>query len=201
MEPLALWRVFALLAIVGVIAVVVLVRDLSRLRIAVLATACVVLFAVAQDQVSARLCVEYFTVLHPPIVGLTDPTLLGVTWGFLGAAPAAFLGGYAIGVAATVGPWPRLSPARVLPALGLGVLGMTAAVGITGFATWMNVGVFDVQLDLVAPVPVERHDEVLIVGTYHLAAYVAGVLAGAAVLGWVVWRRWRMAYGGEAAAR
>src|SRR5690349_16358418 len=44
-----------------------------------------VLYAMLQDQISARMCPEYFTVAHPRIEGLTNPTLMGITWGFLGA--------------------------------------------------------------------------------------------------------------------
>ena len=37
-----------------------------------------VVYGVIHDQITARVCVEYFTVGHPPIFPTDDPTLLGV---------------------------------------------------------------------------------------------------------------------------
>ena len=40
-----------------------------------------VLYGIAHDQITARICVEYFTIGHPPIFGTDDATLLGLGWG------------------------------------------------------------------------------------------------------------------------
>lgn len=38
-------------------------------------------YGIAHDQVTACVCVEYFTVGHPPVFSTDDPTLLGIGWG------------------------------------------------------------------------------------------------------------------------
>ena len=48
-----------------------------------------VTYGVAHDQVTARVCVEYFTVGHEPIFGTDDPTLLGLGWGILATCGSA----------------------------------------------------------------------------------------------------------------
>jgi len=55
----------------------------ESLKIILLSIAAVILYGIVHDQVTARMCVEYFTIGHPPIFGTDDPTLLGVGWGIL----------------------------------------------------------------------------------------------------------------------
>ena len=38
-------------------------------------------YGIAHDQVTARVCIEYFTIGHPPIFGTQSPTLLAIGWG------------------------------------------------------------------------------------------------------------------------
>ena len=42
-----------------------------------------VLYGIIHDQVTARVCVEYFTIGHPPIFGTDNPTLLRIGWGIV----------------------------------------------------------------------------------------------------------------------
>ena len=37
-----------------------------------------VTYGVVHDQITARICVEYFTIGHPPVFATDDPTLLGL---------------------------------------------------------------------------------------------------------------------------
>ena len=82
MEPLEPWRIVTQLVAVPLLLGYCLVRRRAHL---LLIAACIVATAVygmVQDQFSVRLAPEYFTVGHPPIEGLHDPTLLGLAWGF-----------------------------------------------------------------------------------------------------------------------
>jgi hypothetical protein len=49
-------------------------KSLGILSMSILAC---VLYGIVHDQITARLCVEYFTIFHAPIFGTDDPTLLG----------------------------------------------------------------------------------------------------------------------------
>ncbi|MFO0941023.1 MAG: hypothetical protein U0930_09660 [Pirellulales bacterium] len=35
------------------------------------------------DQITARICIEYFTIGHPRIIPTDDPTILGIVWGIV----------------------------------------------------------------------------------------------------------------------
>src|SRR5262249_28697462 len=104
-------------------------------------------YAILQDQVSARLCPEYFTVLHNPIPGLTDPTLLGVAWGFLGAWWGGALMGYFAGIAATAGRKPPLGPRELVRPMLVLVLAIGTATAMTGVSVWHHAEMFEVRLD------------------------------------------------------
>jgi len=45
-------------------------------KIVLLSMASAITYGIIHDQVTARICVEYFTIGHPPIFGTEDPTLL-----------------------------------------------------------------------------------------------------------------------------
>ncbi len=65
-----------------------------------LCVAAAVGYGVAHDQVTARVCVEYFTVGHPPVFATTDPTLLALSWGVLATWWVGLLLGLPLAVAA-----------------------------------------------------------------------------------------------------
>ena len=127
MQPLETHQIT--LPVAACVLLVVLAGRIPRYRFALLGFGAIVGYAILQDQVSARLCPEYFTVLHRPIPGVTDPTLLGVCWGFLGGWWGGVLLGYTVGLAATLGDRPKLSPRELVWPLGLLVGGVAAAPG------------------------------------------------------------------------
>ena len=40
-------------------------------------------YGIVHDQITARICVEYFIIGHPPVFGTDSPTLLGLGWGVI----------------------------------------------------------------------------------------------------------------------
>lgn len=193
MEPLPWYKLAVPAAAVGGLAVFCLLRPAARPRIMLLAVTVLCGYAVLQDQVSARLCPEYFTVLHNPVPGVADPTLLGLVWGFLGAAPGGLVLGYALGLAATAGRHPSWGVRRLVrPLLALiGFVGFVTAV--TGLAVWRHLDLFGVRFesDVAAAVPAGRQRAAFVVACYHLAAYAASAAGSVGLCVWVGVRRGR----------
>src|SRR3979411_1520576 len=52
-------------------------------KIVLLSIAAAICYGILHDQVTARICVEYFTVFHPPVFPTDDPTLLALGWGVI----------------------------------------------------------------------------------------------------------------------
>ena len=56
---------------------------MHAVAIVVLCIGSAVIYGILHDQITARICVEYFTIGHPPIFPTESPTLLGIGWGIL----------------------------------------------------------------------------------------------------------------------
>lgn len=190
-EPLPWWRVAAPLAAFLLLA---LARARwPRPRIVILWRTClaVIGYAMAQDQISARLSPAYFTVGHPPIVGLRDPTLLGLAWGFLGGFPGGIVLGLALALCATVGAAPPVPPAALRRPLLALVGGMALATLSAGLSAAYNAPVLGLTLG--APwaqlVPPAEQRGFLIVALAHVGTYLGGAIGGVSICGWLVWQR------------
>src|SRR5262245_58028888 len=66
-----------------------------------------VLYGILHDQVTARVCVEYFTIGHPPYFNTDSPTLLALGWGFLATWWVGLPLGILLAVAAREGKRPK----------------------------------------------------------------------------------------------
>ncbi len=68
-----------------------------------------VAYGIAQDQIAARVCVEYFTIGHPPIFDTDDPTFLGLGWDIIATWWVGLLLGVPLAIVARVGSRPKRS--------------------------------------------------------------------------------------------
>jgi hypothetical protein len=53
------------------------------IAIVALAVAAGIAYGILHDQVTARVCLEYFTIGHPPLIPSQSPTLLAIAWGIV----------------------------------------------------------------------------------------------------------------------
>jgi hypothetical protein len=183
MEPLPWYRVLAPVGLAVFLTLLAYFRDDVRIRSMVSGLWLMVGYAILQDQVSARLCPEYFTIFHQPIPGLTDPTLLGIAWGFLGSWWGGALMGYSAGLTATVGEKPPL-PFRTIFRGMLLIMGAVAIMAIlVGVSTARHVQLLGVTIDEQAMlgVPIDNQRNAFIVANYHMVAY-ATAIVGSVIL-------------------
>lgn len=191
MEPLEPWRVWTQLGVVGAALAFAARRPLPTLRTVAGCVAAMIAYGAAQNQFSARLCPEYFTVAHNPIPGVTDPTLLGLAWGFLGGWWGGLflgLGMVAAARAGTAPPAPGRDVARALAVLFAVVAAVSAlaCVGSLHNADLLGVSVGE---PWASAVPAARHRALVAVANTHFATYTTAALGGAAACAWVGWRR------------
>jgi hypothetical protein len=188
MEPLQWYRIVTPFVVCALLAMAARFGH-ARFRFAGMGVIAGVCYGVLQDQVSARLCPEYFTVFHQPIPGITDPTLLGVTWGFLATWWAGLFLGYIAGLIATIGTKPKLLPYEVIRPLLLLLAFVAMAVAITGVTVWWHAELMGVSIDpgLGMLLPPERHRALLVVSCYHFVAYVVSFVGSLVLWVWI-WR-------------
>lgn len=96
------------------------------------------LYGVLHDQVTARICLEYFTVWHPPLVNSQDPTVVALAWGVVATWWVGLILGMPLALVCRMGNRrPKLEVREVLPLLGWLFLGMAlcaATAGVLGYS-------------------------------------------------------------------
>lgn len=168
---------------------------MQSLKIAALCIAAAILYGVTHDQVTTRVCVEYFTIGHPPIFETESPTLLALGWGVI----ATWWVGAILAVPAVLvsraGSWPTCTANDLVRPIGCLLTAMalaSLAAGIAGYfaarADWVWLAE-----PLASRVPSDRHDRFLADYWAHNAAYGVGFVGGWAVCIGVLVRRSRLA--------
>ena len=75
---------------------------MQAIAIVALCIGSAVAYGILHDQVTARVCVEYFTIGHPPVFSAVSPTMLGIGWGIIATWWVGLLLGIPLAVAAHV---------------------------------------------------------------------------------------------------
>ena len=154
-----------------------------------------VLFGVIHDQITARICLEYFTIGHPRIFASNSPTLHALYWGVAATWWVGLIAGGLLAVAARVGRWPKLTARDLWPLIvGLLVVMGIVAVVTAKFSRRLAQHYSLQNEPIIKPggdvSPGERVDYV-VVSFIHAASYntaFVGTVVVAAIV--VVWR-WR----------
>ena len=100
------------------------------LKIVLLAVLAAVVYGIVHDQITARVCVEYFTVAHPPVFHTDSPTLLGLGWGVIATWWVGFILGVPAAALARWGKAPKLAAKDLIGPMGvlLGAMALCALV-------------------------------------------------------------------------
>jgi hypothetical protein len=192
MEPLPTYRIVLPIVAMAVLCVVCWVRKIPRFQAMLLGIGIMSAFGMILDQISVRLCPEYFTALHSPIVGLTEPTLLGMAWGFLGSWWGGALWGYLAGVIATSETqFPPFTVRNLIRPMLVTISFVAIVTTITGLTVWRHAEMFEIHFVgwLTTAVPVERQKNAFIVACYHFSAYISAIVGGMTMCVWLGWKR------------
>lgn len=147
-------------------------------------------YGVIHDQVTVRLCPEYFTVAHPPLFPTSSPTVLGICWGVAATFGVGLVLGVLLALVSQSPGTPRVSVAELLRKMLtlVTVVSLVAAVaGVVGFQLSRHaiVSIPPAFADLI---PVGRHHRFMAAWYAHGASYLVGVGGAAAVI-YGIWRQ------------
>jgi hypothetical protein len=163
--------------------------------ILLLSVAMCVVYGIVHDQVTARICVEYFTVGHPPVFHTEDPTLLGIGWGTIATWWVGVILGIPVATAARLGDRPKRSVSSLIrPMLVLFIcVGVSASIaGAAGYVA-ASKGWVGIPSPLASDLLPEKHVQFLVDLFAHNASYLGGFIGGLFLTAWVWWTRIRMA--------
>jgi hypothetical protein len=161
----------------------------QALVIVALSILAAIVYGIVLDQVTARVCVEYFTIGHAPVFDTDSPTLLGLGWGVLATYWAGLLLGIPLAIAARAGRMPkREARSLVRPIIKLlAVIGACALIVGSAGAILAHLGVVTLVEPLAFLVPANKHAAFLADLWAHNASYLAGFIGGMVL----IVRTWR----------
>jgi hypothetical protein len=137
-------------------------------------------YGIIHDQITAHLCVEYFTVAHPPLFHTQSPTVLAFCWGVLATVGiGAVLGVILAEVSQSEGlpSYPILRLCRLILIL-LGTMALAAFLaGVLGFelSRYSLLSLPSAFSQFISP---SRRDRFMAVWFAHGASYLTGLTGG-----------------------
>lgn len=146
-------------------------------------------YGVAHDQVTARVCVEYFTIGHPPVFDTESPTLLALGWGVIATWWVGLIIGVPLAIAARAGGRPKRSAASLIRpvAILLALMALCALLaGLLG-AVLARRGSVVLLEPMASAVPADRHVPFIADLWAHSASYLVGFIGGVVLVA----RTWR----------
>ena len=114
---------------------------MEAFKIAITCVIAAVFYGIVHDQFTARICIEYFTIFHPPIFHTQSPTLLGIGWGVLATWWVGVFFAVPMILSARAGSNPTLRAAELLPSIAslLAVMAGSAVLfGTIGYVLARN---------------------------------------------------------------
>src|ERR1700733_5372270 len=87
---------------------------MESIKIILLCVVSAVVYGIVHDQITARVCVEYFTIGHPPVFHTDSPTLLGLGWGVIATWWVGLILGVPLAMVARLGPMPKKTGAALI---------------------------------------------------------------------------------------
>lgn len=146
-----------------------------------------VVYGVVHDQITARVCVEYFTVGHAKIIESEDPTVLGLFWGVWATWWAGLMLGVPLALAARAGSRPQRSlRSLVRPVLFLLALmaGFALVSGVVGYLL-ASTGTIVLPESLKEKLPAQKWAAFQACAFAHQMSYNVGFVGGGMTIAWV----------------
>jgi hypothetical protein len=147
-------------------------------------------YGMIHDQITARICLEYFTVAHPPVFNTESPTLLGLGWGIIATWWVGLFLGVPLAFVARAGQRKKLTACQLVRPISWLLITMAAlafAAGWVGYILAMR-GTVQIPDDFAGAIPPGHHVRFMADWWAHSASYLVGFVGGV-VLIVCAWRR------------
>lgn len=164
---------------------------MQSLKILALTTFTAVTYGILHDQVTARLCIEYFTIFHRRAFAGDSPTLHALYWGVVATWWMGLGLGIPICLFARYGRRPKLTARDLVrPLVWLMVASglLSSIFGTVGYF-YAQAGDSPLSEPWFSLVPRARHAFFLADLWAHRAAYATGLVGSVFIWGWCVYRR------------
>jgi hypothetical protein len=134
-----------------------------------------VFYGILHDLITAHLCVEYFSVFHPPVFHTDSPTLLALGWGVIATWWAGGIIGAPLALMSRSGSHPKLTLRDLLRPIAILLGFMAGCALVSGLIGYFWGPVPEV---VAVTLPVASHRYFVADMWAHGASYLAGFLGG-----------------------
>lgn len=161
-------------------------------KITVFCLLAAIFYGILHDQVTAHLCVEYFSIAHPPIFHTNSPFLLAIGWGILATWWVGLPLGLCLAIAARLGPWPRMTLRQLRPLIHRLLLVMAISAILAGSiaALLTSMKAIKAPFGWDQVIPAEKWVAFTADAWAHSASYLMGTAGGLCLIWLVLWHRW-----------
>ncbi len=149
-------------------------------------------YGIVHDQITTRVCLEYFTIAHPRLIESTSPTVLGLFWGVVATWWVGVLLGVPLAIAARAGSWPRLAWRDLQRSVLCLLLVMACCAALAGVYIWLTTRNSDpfYLSDLTGDrIPSHMRSRFLSAWAAHLTSYGVGFAGGIVLVLRALWLR------------
>ena len=162
---------------------------MQKAKIVVFSMIAVVAYGIIHDQITVRLCLEYFTVAHPPLFPTRSPTLLAICWGTVATIWAGMAAGSFLALVSQSDNLAPVPPARLYRGIVILLATMALCAVLAGLAGYelARHAIIAFPSPLVPLIPADHHDRFMAVWFAHNTSYLVG-FGGA---GTWIFRLWR----------
>jgi hypothetical protein len=156
----------------------------EAMRIVLFVVGAAIGYGILHDLVTAHLCVEYFTIAHPPVFPTESPILLALGWGVIATWWVGLALGIGLASAARFGHLPKMGLAEVRRPIVILLLVSAAAASVAGAigALLVSSGVTPMIGEWAVMIPSERHVAFSAAAWAHGASYGVGGLGDLVVI-------------------
>ena len=165
-------------------------RWMGGAAVVALCVSAAVLYGEIHDQITAHLCVEYFSVAHPRVIQSQDPAVLALVWGVL----ATWWVGAGLGVALACACWAGRRQPLPIRKIVKPMLVLLASMAVCAAAAGVLGWVLTALWHMPPPggwgrqIPAEQHAAFSAAAFSHSASYLTGFAGGVALVtyAWVL---------------
>lgn len=161
-----------------------------------MSVAAAIAYGIAHDQITVRICLEYFTIGHPKVFPTENPTMLAIGWGIIATWWVGVLLGVPLAIVARAGSRPKRTAGSLVRPVAWLLTVMAFFATIAGIAGWFfaSSGMVVLVGPIARELPEDRHVPFLIDLWAHNASYFMGLVGGIVVL-IRVWRSRKLSGG------
>jgi len=161
-----------------------LARALNAANIISFSILCTIGYGVLHDQITARLCLEYFTVAHPKIEGLSDASTIALFWGVAATWLFGAFFGTLLAIAANIGKRPAYPFFLLIRSILVLFLTMSLCALVSGVIGYVLTAhrVIAPPSELLNLIAEPKHAMFMADAFAHEASYIVGIVGSLVVV-------------------